>query len=286
MSFDVVHTTVFSMGKGGGNPCPVVLDADDLTTNEMQKMAKEFAQETAFVLKPARSDCDVKFRYFVPLHEMEMCIHATIGSTTVLVERGLIKHSPMMVETLLGPVKVEWETNGANIDVSVEQFRPAFMKVNPAKEEICKSLHIEAADLADYPIQSVSTSRYKLIVPLKSVETLNTLNPDFEYLWKLCDEYNTTGFYPFAVEEENRVHTRQFPNRAGYNEDPATGVAASALGAYLTNYNIFDSKNDGWNSYQVIQGVAMGRPSMIISETYTHQNKITRTRIKGNAVLV
>lgn len=274
------------MENGGGNPCPVVLNADSLTTDEMQKMTKEFAHETAFVLEPTRSDYDVKFRFFVPLHEMEMCIHATIGCITVLVKRGMIKHSPTIVETLLGPVKVEWEVNGSNLDVYVEQFLPAFMDLNPSKIEICKALNIGIEDLIDYPIQSVSTSRYKLLIPLKRVDKLNNLKPDFEYLWKLCDEFNITGFYPFVIEKnsEQCVYARQFPKRAGYNEDPATGVAASALGAYLTKNKVFGPFQDGWDSYKVIQGVAMGRPSIIISETFIQENEIIRTRIKGNAL--
>ncbi|WHY71877.1 PhzF family phenazine biosynthesis protein [Fictibacillus enclensis] len=286
MSYEVVHTNVFSLEEGGGNPCPVVLNADDLTTEEMQRMTKDFAHETAFVLEPTRPDCDVKFRFFVPLHEMEMCIHATIGSTTVLVKRGLIKHSPLQVETLLGPVKVEWEVRGSDVDVTVEQFSPEFKDENPSKEDVCKALGIGMDDIHDFPVQSVSASRYKLIIPLKSVETLNRLTPVYEYLWKLCDEYHTTGFYPFAIEQNNgqSVQARQFPKRAGYNEDPATGVAACALGAYLTEHNVFSSLSEGWNSYRVIQGVAMDRPSMIVAETCSKENKVIRTRIKGNAL--
>lgn len=141
-------------------------------------------------------------------------------------------------------------------------------------------------DIHDFPVQSVSASRYKLIIPLKSVETLNRLTPVYEYLWKLCDEYHTTGFYPFAIEQNNgqSVQARQFPKRAGYNEDPATGVAACALGAYLTEHNVFSSLSEGWNSYRVIQGVAMDRPSMIVAETCSKENKVIRTRIKGNAL--
>ncbi|MDN4524018.1 PhzF family phenazine biosynthesis protein [Fictibacillus fluitans] len=286
MSYEVIQTTVFSLEEGGGNPCPVVLDADELTTEEMQRMTKKFAHETAFVLKPTRSDCDVKFRFFVPLHEMEMCIHATIGSTTVLVKRGLIKHSPITLETLLGPVNVEWEVKGSDIAVTVEQFTPKFMEENPSVQEVCKALRIEKEEIGDFPVQSVSASRYKLIVPLKSVETLNRLAPDYEALWKLCDEYNTTGFYPFAIDQksEQSVQARQFPKRAGYNEDPATGVAACALGAYLTKHNVLSPLTDGWNSYIIIQGIAMGRPSIIVSETMSKENKVIRTRIKGSAL--
>lgn len=281
-----MNTTVFPLENGGGNPCPVVLNADGLTTDTIQKMTKEFGHESAFVLKSTRSDCDLKIRFFVPLHEMEMCIHATIGTITVLVKRGIIKHSPTIVETMLGPIKVEWEVNGSNLDVNVEQFSPQFMDVNPTVDEICRALNIGINDINDFPIQSVSTSRYKLVIPLKSVDTLNKLEPNFEYLWRLCDEFNTTGFYPFAIEQKSKqcVQARQFPKRAGYDEDPATGVAASALGAYLTEHKVFYPLKDAWNSYKIIQGVAMGRPSIITSEMFIKENKILRTRIKGNAL--
>ncbi|MFB5660424.1 PhzF family phenazine biosynthesis protein [Alteribacillus sp. HJP-4] len=273
------------MNYYGGNPCPVVLHADSLTTDIMQKMTKDFAHEAAFVLKSTRSDCEIKLRFFVPLHEMEMCIHGTIGSITVLVNRGLIKHSPTMVETMLGPVNVVWQINGSNVDCLVEQFLLEFVHVNDT-EEICNALHIEKQDINNFPIQSVSTSRHKLIIPLKTVETLNNLRPDFEYLWNVCDELNTTGFYPFAMEKKSDqcVQARQFPKRAGYNEDPATGVAASALGAYLSEHKAFSPLKEGWNSFTIIQGVAMRRPSLITSETFITENKISRTRIKGSAL--
>ena len=283
MSYDIVHTTVFPLEKNGGNPCPVILKADHLTTDEMQKLAKKLEHETAFVLQPTRSDCDVKFRFFVPLHEMEMCIHATIGSITVLVKQGMINHSPVIVETMLGPIKVEWTSRGT-IDVSVEQFLPEFKDVNLTKEEISRALHIGVEQIADLPIQSVSTSRHKLIIPLKSIKILYQIKPDFDYLWKFCDDVGTSGFYPFAIDENNNVHARQFPKRAGYNEDPATGVAASTLGAYLAAHEVFGHSDDGWQSYRVIQGVAMGRPSVIRSEVFIEDSEIRRTRIKGSAV--
>ncbi|MFQ3544613.1 PhzF family phenazine biosynthesis isomerase [Halobacillus rhizosphaerae] len=288
MKNQVVHTTVFSLENGGGNPCPVVLNADLLTTNTMQSMTKEFGHESAFVLQSSRSDCDIKLRFFVPLHEMEMCIHATIGSITVLVNQEIIKYSPIMVETLIGPVKVEWEVKGTNLDISVEQFSPQFMNETPDKNDLCKALNIEIDEILEFPIQSVSTSRYKLMIPLKSVETLNNLNPNFEYLWELCDQFRTTGFYPFAIEpnSKNCVQARQFPKRAGYDEDPATGVAASALGAYLAENKYFSQLMEGWNRYRIIQGVAMGRPSIIQSEIFIQNNQIIKTLVKGNAKVV
>jgi trans-2,3-dihydro-3-hydroxyanthranilate isomerase len=67
----VVWTTVFAAGPMGGNPCPVVIDAAGLTTEQMQDQTRQFGVETVFVL-PATGDAAARLRYFVPLHEMEM----------------------------------------------------------------------------------------------------------------------------------------------------------------------------------------------------------------------
>ena len=285
---NVVHTVVFEYQEGGGNPCPVVLDADKYSTEEMQAMTKEFMHESAFVCSPTKPECDYKLRYFVPLHEMEMCVHATIGTTTVLVEKGIVTKSPLHFEIKLGVIRVEWERKDGRIDVAVEQFLPTFMDEIKDPAKVCKAMRISPDELADYPIQSVATSRQKLMVPLKRRETLDNLNPDFEYLWNVCDEYETTGFYPFAPGEDKGkpvFFARQFPKRAGYPEDPATGVAASGLGAYLAHTKYLPVK-DGWNSYTILQGFAMGKPSVITSEVLLEGEKFVRTRIKGNAYLV
>ena len=287
--FQTIHTIVFQALPGGGNPCPVTLNADELTTEEMQRMAKEFGEECAFLMKPTRPDCDVKVRYFLPLRELDMCMHATIGSATVLVEKGIITKSPIMYETTLGSVQIDWEKKDGKVQSGVHQFLPKHLEKNPTEEEVCKALRIDKDVLAPYPLQSVATSTYKLIVPLKKRETLDSLDPDFEYLWELCDKYEITGFYPYALETDENGKSvfcaRQFPKRAGYNEDPATGVAASALGTYLVDHKVVPVQ-EGWNSFKILQGFAMGRPSEIGSDIEIRDGKIVQTRVCGSAFLV
>ncbi|MDO4943402.1 MAG: PhzF family phenazine biosynthesis isomerase [Lachnospiraceae bacterium] len=240
--YQIIQTIVFSAGENGGNPCPVVRDADELSTEDMQAMTAELGFESVYILKPTRPDCDVYFRYFVPLHEMEMCVHATIAAVTTLVRDGIITKSPISIQMALGKISVTWEHIDAGILVAVNQFLPRKIMDGPSKEELCRALRISSSELDELPCCSVATSRYKLIVPLKSTAVLNNLNLDFPYLWELCDKYGTTGFYPFTQEHmetgEIVYHARQFPKRAGYNEDPATGVAASALGAYLAQFDV------------------------------------------------
>lgn len=286
---ETVHTVVFQAREGGGNPCPVTLNADALTVEQMQSMTHDFGAEAAFLLAPTRPDCDIRVRYFLPLHETDLCMHATVGSVTVLVSRGICQTSPIRFETNLGPVQIEWALRDGKIDVAVEQFLPQIQASAPSAEKVCQALKIGPEDLADGPIQAVSTSRSKLMVPLRDKAVLDGLNPDFELLWSLCDQYDTTGFYPFAWDDSQRepptLYARQFPKRAGYNEDPATGVAASALAAYLVEHRQLPVQ-EGWNSITVLQGEAMGRPSVIFADVYLENGAITRTRIRGNAKIL
>lgn len=287
--YETIHTVVFQAGEGGGNPCPVTLNADELTAGQMQAMTQGFGTEASFLMRPTHPGCDIKVKYFLPLHETDMCMHATVGSATVLVSRGIIQKSPVIFETNLGPMQVEWSMREGNIDVAVEQFPPQYRQSVPPAEEICRALGITPDALTGAPIQSVSTSRFKLMVPLGSKTVLDSLDPDFERLWALCDRCEATGFYPFVLNAgrgtEPVLYARQFPNRAGYNEDPATGVAASALAAYLVRHRLVPIRQ-GWNRFTVFQGEAMGRPSVIYADVFVEGEAVTRTRIRGNARIV
>jgi PhzF family phenazine biosynthesis protein len=291
VTIPVVHTSVFGLTSRGGNPCPVVFDADKLSSEQMQHLAADFAVETAFILSPTQPNADIRLRFFVPQHEMEMCGHATVGTVSVLVAQHHLTTSPVNIETPLGIITVEWELQQNDVRVSVEQFPPVFIPKNPTSKEVASALGISEKAIATElgPIQSVSTSRPKLMVPLQNQEILNGLEPDFEYLWTICDHYQTTGFYPFSVQSRNgksHIQARQFPKRAGYNEDPATGVAACALGAYLTEHRIFGAITEGWLHYEIEQGHAMGRPSIIQASSYVEGDQIRRTRISGQAKIL
>jgi len=285
----IIKTIVFADGQNDGNPCPVVFGSDNLKTEELQAITKGFGVETVFLSKPSVNGADFRFRYFVPNHEMEMCVHATVGAVTVLVLEKILKKSPVHIQTALGIINVNWKyvTNN-DILVTVEQFSPRFYGRNPSKILVAEALGINSKmiDNSYYPIQSVSTSRPKLIIPLIDEISLHNLVPDFEKLWTLCDEFETTGFYPFCLKTEDKDYdfeARQFPKRVGYNEDPATGVAACALGAYLTFYS---KKKNKILNFTIGQGKALGKPSKIFVKTIRDKEDIIKTRVGGFAKIV
>lgn len=287
----VIHTLVFSAAPGGGNPCPVIFNCEEFTREQMRSLAEHYMQESAFVMTSEEKECDAKLRYFVPNHEMEMCVHATIGSIAVQAHKLLIEKSQVKVEVPIGKISTSWEQRGDHYEVTVEQFLPQFTADNPTVSQVTAALNIkeEAVELKIAPIQSVSTSRPKLMVPIKDRKTLDSLTPDFQYLWELCDQYNTSGFYPFTIEKsqgKSIIYARQFPKRAGYNEDAATGLAACALGAYLSQYEVIRKKTDGLHTFEIHQGYAMGRPSVLYSEVMIKNEEITGVRIKGKAEII
>lgn len=283
---EVVHTRVFAVGPTGGNPCPIVLSADDLSDSQMQTLTKRFGLEAAFILRPTSTNADIRIRCFVPDHEMGVSGHPTIAAITVAQLDNALKSEHIRVETITGIFGGSLIRRNNNVTVvTLEQNQPVFGAV-VASDDVARALKINREQIAidTGPVQSVSVSRAKLLVPLKDSLALDGLKPDYEALWKLCDELRVTGFYPFTRhtdKPEALAEARQFPLRAGFPEDAATGVAAAALAAYLAAYD--SNYETGQHLFRIAQGYAMRSPSLIEAIAECRDGKITRTAIRGVA---
>ena len=90
MRFQIVDA--FTDQVFGGNPAGVVFipEGEDFPPEEtMVKTAEELRySETAFVKKLGEKEYQV--RYFTPAAEVDLCGHATIGSSYALFHDGLI----------------------------------------------------------------------------------------------------------------------------------------------------------------------------------------------------
>jgi PhzF family phenazine biosynthesis protein len=297
---EVEHWSAFRRGQAGGNPCPVVTEARRLTPGHMQAIARHYGHESVFVtaLSPSR----VSLRFFVPQHEMRMCVHATIAVITSLARSGAIAAGDRAVSTVgnagvvgaggdgvvstaSGEHRVSW-TVGDQPEVTVEQAAPWFGPAAAVHAELSAALGLPPASIAvDAPIQAVSVSRPKLIVPLRDATSVHQASPDFQVLWELCRGLGTTGAYIFAPHPDGdprHVAARQFPVDAGYPEDPATGVAAAALAAYLAAD--LRPAQPTWQRIAIDQGDTMGQPSLVRAAALTGPDGTTRTSVTGQAV--
>ena len=280
MSGAAVVFDVFAEGPGGGNPCPVVPAADGLDAARMQRIAADHGLESVFLLTPTVAGAQVRMRYFVPRHEMEMCVHATVAGLTLLAERGAVPTGVVAVQTPLGVLGTEV---GADGSVTVEQLRPVFgSPLAGPHDELAAALGCPADRIlvGDTP-RSVSVSRAKLLVELTDLDALGSLAPDPARVAPLCDRLEVTGLYPFAVPPGagRRAWARQFPRDSGYLEDAATGLAAGALAALLASRET----GDGRYRYEIRQGQAMGRPSVITGHATRRDGSVSKIAVSGRA---
>jgi PhzF family phenazine biosynthesis protein len=257
---------VFADGPGGGNPAPIVLEADGWPGKKMQEVARSSGHESAFVLSPpAGSSADFQFRFWVPEHEMEMCVHATVGAAWLLAETGKLTGPTATIATRSGLVRAEVKPDSSGRSRIRVSQPAARLEPLPRPEEdraaLLDVLGIPADALADRPIRNSTTSRTKTLVPLVDVAALDALDPRLEAVRALCDRLGSTGLYPYAVSDAERTfEARQFPRSSGYPEDPATGLAAAALAFSLLSDGLIDESPE---PVHIRQGRAMGRPSAI-----------------------
>lgn len=280
---EVEQWSVFRRGQAGGNPCPVIAEARSLTSGQMQAIAAHYGHESAFVTSVAPSR--VCLRFFVPRHEMRMCVHATIAAIQALAGSGSIAGGEAVTVTASGEHRVSW-AGDEKADVTVEQSAPVFGPPSPVHAEVTLALGLPEGSIArTAPIRPVSVSRAKLIVPLRNADEVHQARPDFAGLWELCRRLETTGAYVFAPHPDGdpqHVVARQFPVDAGYLEDPATGVAAAALAAYLAAE--LHPARLTWIPITIDQGDALGQPSWVRAAALAGPDGITRTSVTGRAV--
>jgi PhzF family phenazine biosynthesis protein len=254
----------FTTDPLAGNAAGVVPHAEDLSADRMGAVAAELAvSETAFVLPS--DDADRRLRYFSPTREVDLCGHATIAAHAHLHEAGAIDPGEHTVETNVGVLDVEIDPDGV---VRMTQNRPTVRRVDVGYDRLGDALGIDPAALrdvgADLPTAVASTGLAFLMVPVNFLTHLSGAAPDDAALEALAGEYDAAGVYAFTFDTLNgdsTLHARAFAPSLGIPEDPATGTAAGACGAYLREVGAFDGEFP--DTVVVEQGHFVDRPGRI-----------------------
>ena len=164
----------------------------------------------------------------------------------------------------------------------MNQNVPQFLDV-VSKEEIADSLNINLNEIVEgLPIQVVSTGLRDIIVPIKNLEMLNVIKPDFDKVAAVSQKYNSIGYHLFVLETvgEAHVHTRNFAPLYGIPEESATGTANGALIYFLKEHNLIEG-----DRILSLQGESMNRPSKIHCYIKKGDNGY-KVKVGGNAVIV
>ena len=240
---------VFAPRPLAGNQLCVVPEPVDLNDGTMQALAKEIGfSETTFVTE---SDGDrYAMRIFTPAAELPFAGHPTLGTAFVLVSEGRVS-SPATQVVAAGEIPVE-----VDLGLRVEDLHP------------------------DLPVRTVSTGLPPTIVPLRDAETLRRAVRNAAGVAEAVAASGGEDLYLFAVTEEG-VTARMFDAELGVGEDPATGSAAGALGAYLAEHEVAGMPG----SVLIRQGAQVGRPSELFVEA-GREDGAWRVRVGGGVHVV
>jgi PhzF family phenazine biosynthesis protein len=233
----------FTAEPFAGNAAGVVPNADELDEVQMQAIADELAvSETAFFR--GSDEADRRVRYFTPTTEVDLCGHATIASHAHLLADGAVEPGTHTLETNVGVLDVDVGEDGM---IWMTQDDPEIREVDLDYERVADALGIDHAALedvgADFPLAVASTGLPFLVVPVNFLEHVSAMDPDSDAVEQLSEEVAATGIYAFsfdALEADSTLHGRMFAPGAGVPEDPVTGTASGATGAYLREFDAFD----------------------------------------------
>ncbi|MFT4883797.1 MAG: trans-2,3-dihydro-3-hydroxyanthranilate isomerase [Natronomonas sp.] len=246
-----------------GNPAGLVPDADGLSEDAMGAIANELnASETAFLLPS--DEADRRVRYFTPTQEVDLCGHATVASHAWLAEDGQLDDGTHTLETNVGVLDIEIEDG----TVWMTQDTADVNRVDLEYERVGAALGLDPATMtdigADMPLATASTGLGFLMVPVNFLEAISGLDPDMGAIAELTEELGVTGIYAFtfdALDRDSTLHGRMFAPAAGIDEDPVTGTASGAAGAYLREFRAFDGEFPDEMVFE--QGHFLDRPGKV-----------------------
>jgi PhzF family phenazine biosynthesis protein len=230
----VYTVNAFVKDHQGGNPAGVVLLETALSDTVMLQVAKKMGySETAFVQQVNATTYNLRF--FTPAAEVDLCGHATIASFTLLRSLNKVGVGTYQQETKAGNLMIRIFED----EVFMEMAMPTFHE-EVSREAVAASLGILEGDLLqDYPVQKVSTGLLDILVPVRSLQVLTGIKPDFEQIKKISQENQVVGYHVFTFDtgDKNTLRVRNFAPLYDIDEESATGTSNGALMAYLKRYH-------------------------------------------------
>ncbi|OOV29529.1 phenazine biosynthesis protein PhzF [Flavobacterium sp. LM5] len=249
---------VFTDKKYAGNQLAVFLDAAGLSSEQMQKIAREinFAEST-FITKLDAQNNSAEVKIFTPAHEMQFAGHPIIGTSWVLMHK-VLENAPEKIKLTvpIGPITIQKTDELLWLKAAQPKFWDIF-----SKEVFPSFSNLKKEDFENqFPIQEVTTGSAFVLVGLSSKRALDNLVLDKDktddWLKKNCKTAHRALYFYYL--EGTKLFSRMLCiENNQLIEDAATGSASTCLQAFLLKYHL--------PAFEIInyQGEAIGRPSQI-----------------------
>lgn len=241
---------VFGSGPCSGNPVAVVLDAEGLSTEEMQGFARwTNLSETTFVLPPSDPGADYRVRIFTPALELPFAGHPTLGTCHAWLEAGGEARDPGEVVQECGAGLVRIRRDEDRLAFAA----PPLVRSGPASEEevarVASALGVERSELL--AVEWVDNGPGWIAALLENADRVLELEPtgvDFDL--------GIVGFYPEGAEAAIELRAF-FPINGVTAEDPVTGSLNASVAQWLIGSRRLESP------CVATQGSAIGRAGRV-----------------------
>ncbi|MFD5470892.1 PhzF family phenazine biosynthesis protein [Streptomyces sp. NPDC127105] len=282
---EVLRYTAFSGDPDGGNPAGVVLDAAALDDSDMLAIAAGLGySESAFLTAPPEDlggpeGRAYSIRYFSPKAEVPFCGHATVATAVALAERT--GPGKLLFATRAGTVPVEVAEEGGTVRATLTSVEPHIDEIGPADlAEALAALGWPADDLDPaFPPRIAFAGARHLVLGAATRARLADLAYDFQRLEALMHRLDLTTLQLVWRESPAVFHVRDPFPVGGVVEDPATGAAAAAFGAYARELGLVPEDA----VLTLHQGEDLGRPGEL---TVTLRAGDPRVRVGGTGVRI
>lgn len=247
-----------------GNPVAVVIGAEELPEEAMQRIARwTNLSETTFVLPPSSEKADYRLRIFTPKQELPFAGHPTVGSAHAVIESGFTepRAGKLRQECLAGLIELTVEDAESGKRILVQAPQAKISRLTDHHHRRLASGLGAAADSSHSPLR-VDVGVVWLVANLGSAGEVAKLEPDFHTLLELSLETQAAGVTVFGRSQDNHsaLHVRSFAPALGVPEDPVCGSGNASVAAFLLHTGML---SDIGSRYIARQGMQVGRDGQV-----------------------
>lgn len=271
---------VFTSVPFKGNPVAVVLDANGLSTGQMQQIASwTNLSETTFIVPTTAVGADYHVRIFTPGAELPFAGHPTIGTAHALLEAGIIeaKGGALVQQCAAGLVKLKVEHAGDGTRwISFDLPEPKLTALDAGQAKELEAILGTAPDARPY---LVDVGARWVVAQLPTAQAVLENEPDLQRMKVQDSKGGHTGvviFGKYGPDKQARIEVRAFAPAHGVNEDPVCGSGNGSVAAYIRHAG---QTAEFGSEFLATQGAVVGRAGVLrlsISEE--------AIRVGGNAV--
>ena len=244
-SLALKQVDVFTGRPFYGNPVAVIMGAESLETEDMQRIACWLnLSESAFLLPS--SVADYHLRIFTPQHELPFAGHPTIGAAFAAIESGFVEKKKVLRQ----------ECGAGVLEVTFEDERIFVRGPDPRVTDVRRTLPFAKKLLR------IEVGPVWIVGEVADAQELAALKPDMNALAAFTIDHEATGVTVFAAsgEKQAAMHVRSFAPAHGIAEDPVCGSGNLAVAHYLRQTNALKRFGE---RYIARQGMQLGREGRV-----------------------